>query len=258
MGRRTKWENEERPVEEKIIEIVASSDARGVRFTEIVALAEKESISRATVARTLSMLKKKGLVKQNGAYRLAMEAVQWKHAQRSLFSVLSMYIFNDVIDAIGQKKFNDEEFTRVFTSKIGALAMYVLLIGISEAAKNNPKSAGKWIEEAFGTLPQKYGWRVCLNRQIFGGPVILKQPIMLKKLPVPEIVVDNDVIYSKSPSTADKGLAAEVFRELSPIPAERLASLKESLKKLFPSEVEVLDEALFQIKKAANVSQKGR
>ncbi len=258
MGRRTDWESEERSIDEKIIEIIASSDARGIRFTEIVALAEKESISRATVARTLTTLKEKGLVKQNGAYRLSMEAVQWKHAQRSMFSVLSMYIFNDVIDAIGQKKFSDEEFTRVFTGKIGALAMYVLLIGISEAVKNNPKSAGKWIEEAFGTLPQKYGWRVCLNRQIFGGPVNLKQPIMLQKLPIPEIVVDNDTIYLKPPSTGERGLAAEVFRELPPIPVERLTSLQESLKTLYPDEVEILDEALSQIKKAANVSQKRR
>lgn len=257
MGRRSDYENELRPIEEELVEIVASSDARGLRFTDIAELAKKAGISQATVARSLLVLKKKGLIKQDGVYRLSMEAIQWKHAQRSLFSVLSMYIFNDVISAISQRRLEDEEFTKMFTGKIGALAMYVLLSGLSKA-RDNPENAGKWIEEAFGTLPQKYGWRVCVNRQIFGGPVKLKRPITLERLPVPEIVVENDVIYVKLPSTAEPGLTARVLKECPPIPSERLTSLQESLKKLFPEEVAVLDEALSQIKEAASVSRKGR
>lgn len=255
LGRRSDYENELRPIEEKLVEIVASSDARGMRFTDIAELAKKAGISQATVARSLLVLKKKGLIKQDGVYRLSMEAIHWKHAQRSLFSVLSMYIFNDAIDGIGQGEFEDEEFTRMITGKIGALAMYVLLTGLSKA-RADPENAGKWIEEAFGTLPQKYGWRVCMNRQIFGGPVRLARPIMLERLPVPEIVVENDVIYVKLPSTAEAGLTAKVLKECPPIPAKRLDSLQGSLKKLFPKEVGVLDEVLSQIKEAASVSKR--
>jgi len=47
-------------------------------------------------------------------------------------------------------------------------------------------------EEGFGTLIQKDGWRICLNRQIFGKPVPLKRPITLKKPVMPEITVDEE------------------------------------------------------------------
>ena len=257
LGRRSDLEIELNPIEEKLVEVVASSDVRGMRFADIVALAEKAGISRATVARYLSTLLKRGVVKKDGVYKLAMEAVHWKHAQRSLFSVLSMHIFNDVLDAISQGKLKDDEFTKLFTGKIGALAMYTFLRGLS-VAERKPEEAGKWIEETFGTLVQKYGWRVCLNRQIFGGPKRLRQPIFLERLPVPEIIVEEDTIYVKLPSTVEPGLAARVLEELRPIPAGKIVALKVSLKKLYPKEVELLDNAMYEIKEAAKVSRKRR
>jgi len=220
-------------------------------------LAEKAGISRATVARYLSALVKRDVVKKDGVYKLAMEAIHWKHAQRSLFSVLSMHIFNDILEAISQGKLEDDEFTKLFTRKIGALAMYTFLLGLS-VAERKPKEAGKWIEEAFGTLVQKYGWRICLNRQIFGGPKRLGQPIVLDRLPVPEIIVEEDTIYVKLPSTVEPGLAARFLRELRPIPADKIDALKDSLKKLYPKEVELLDNAMYEIKEAAKVSGKRR
>jgi DNA-binding Lrp family transcriptional regulator len=257
LGRRSDLENELSPIEEKIVEVIASSDVRGMRFAKVVVRAEKAGISRATVARYLSTLVKRGVVKKNGVYRLAMEAVHWKHAQRSLFSVLSMHMFNDILDAISQGRLEDEDFTRLFTGKIGALAMYTFLRGLT-VAERDPKEAGKWIEEAFGTLVQKYGWRVCLNRQIFGGPTRLRHSITLERLPVPEIIVEEETIYAKLPSTIEPGLAARVLKELPPIPVDKIAALKDSLKKLYPKEVELLDNAMYEIEEAAKVSRNRR
>lgn len=260
MGRRTDWENESKPIEEKLVEIVASSELEGMRFAEIVRQAKKADISRATVARYLSKLVEKGLIKKEDLggrkvyYKLTMEAIVGKHVQRSLFSVLSMHLFNDVLEDASTGRLTDEEFTRIFTGRIGALAMYTLLTGLSMATKD-PEEAGKWVEEAFGTLIQKSGWRTCLNRQIFGKPMPLKHPITLKEHPVPEITVEEGVIYVKLPSSIEPGLTMRVLRELPPIPENRLIELKNSLKQLYPEETELLDNAFHQIREAARISK---
>jgi len=255
LGRRSDLENELSPIEEKLVEVIATSDVRGMRFADIVALAEKAGISKATVARYLSALVNRGVIKKNKVYKLAMEAVHWKHAQRSLFSVLSMHVFNDILDAASQGTLEDKEFASLFTGKIGALAMYTLLHGLS-MANRSPEEAEKWIEETFGTLPQKYAWRVCLNRQIFGGPIRLRSPISLKNLPVPEIVVEKETIYVKLPSTIEPGLTARVLKELPHIPVDKLIALKDSLKELYPKEVELLENVLHEISEAAKISQR--
>ena len=126
------------------------------------------------------------------------------------------------------------------------------MLGLSKA-EHDPVEAGKWIEEAFGTLLQKYGWRVCLNRQIFGGPVRLKRPIASEQLAVPEIVIEEKKIYVKLPSAIEPGLAAKVLKEIPPIPEYRLNALKDSLKKLYPKEV---DNIVHEIKEAAKISVK--
>jgi hypothetical protein len=249
-------ENELNPIEEKLVEIIASSDARGIRFTEIVALAKKESHSRASVARSLSSLCKRKIIKKNGVYRLSMEAIHWKHAQRSLFSTLAMHIFNKVVEDASKKSLSDDEFTKVFAEKIGTLAMFVILHGLSKA-KTNSIEGGKWLEQAFGTLPQKYGWRVCVNRQIFGGPTSLANPVLLEKLPIPEIIVEDDVIYVKPPSTIEPGITARILDQLQPIPKKRLDDLYASLTKLFPKEVSMLNEVLRQINEASKISRIG-
>jgi len=257
LGRRSDFENDLHPIEEKIVEIIASSDVRGIRFADVVFLAEKSGISRASTSRYLKVLVKKGVVQKDGVYKLAMEAAHWKHAQRSLFSVLSMHIFNDIIDASSQGRLDNEEFTRLFTGKIGAVAMYTFLLGLSKANRDS-EEAGKWIEEAFGTLVQKSGWRKCLNRQIFGGPKRLRRSITLDRLPVPEIVIEDESIYIKLPSTIEPGLTAKILEEIPTIPLDKIVSLKASLKKHFPKEVELLDSAYAQVEEAAKISRKGR
>jgi len=256
MGRRSDYENELNPIEEKLTEIIASSDFRGIKFAEIVKIAEKHGISRATTARYLNRMTKKGIVRKDSAYRLAMEAVHWRHAQRSLFSVLAMHLFDDIYEKASSGKLTDKEFAKLFSSKIGVLAMYTMLVGLSKAERN-PEEGGKWIEEAFGTLIQKDGWRVCLNRQIFGGPIRLQHPIKLEQPIAPEIIVEEGTIYVKLPRAIEPGLAIKVLKGLPPIPKKRLEELKAALAELYPNEVKILDGVLNQIKEAARISKMG-
>jgi DNA-binding Lrp family transcriptional regulator len=255
MGRRSDLENEFRPIEEKLVEIVASSDYRGIRFVDIVQLAEKAGISRPSVARHLNALTRRGIIKKDGVYKLAMEAVHWKHAQRSLFSVLAMHLFDDIFEKAGQGKLSDEEFIQLFARRVGTLAIYTLLVGISKAEKH-PEEGGKWIEEAFGTLIQKDGWRSCLNRQIFGGVVKLKREIRLEQPLRPEIEMAEGTIFVRSPYAIQHGLAGKVLKELPPIPNNRVNLLKDCLKKLYPKETELLDDVLNLIVEAAAQSKR--
>lgn len=256
MGRRSDFENEFRPIEEKLVEIVASSDYRGIRFVDIVSLAEKARVSRRTVARCLNALVKNGVIKKDGAYHLTMEAINWKHAQRSLFSVLAMHLFDDIFEKTGRGEIRNEEFMRLFVDRVGVLALYTLLVGFGKAEKH-PEEGGKWIEEAFGTLIQKDGWRACLNHQIFGGLVTLKSPIRLEQPLAPEIKLVDETIYVSLPSAIQPGLAGKVLKELPKIPDGRLDLLKDCLKSLYPKETELLDNILDVINKAA-VQSRGR
>ncbi|MEM2129915.1 MAG: hypothetical protein QXZ70_04875 [Candidatus Bathyarchaeia archaeon] len=256
MGRRSEFENEFHPIEEKLVEIVARADYRGMRFGDIAYFAENEGISRRSVARYLNALVDKGILKKDGAYRLAMEAINWKHSQRSLFSVLCMHLFDELYEKTGQGMLNDEEFVELFTRRVGVLALYTLLVGISKAAENHPEEGGKWIEEAFGTLVQKDGWRACLNRQLYGGVVKLMSSIRLGQPLMPEIEMRGETIYVRPPAAVQPGLAAKVFKELpKPIPRNRINLLKACLKKLYPSETELLDDALNKINLAVATSK---
>ncbi len=255
MGRRSSFEEEYRPIEEKLVEIIARSEYQGQRFVKIVEKAEKAGISKPSVARHLNALVKKGILKKDGVYRLAMEAINWKHAQRSLFSILAMHVFDDLYERAGEGKIADEEFTRLFTTRIGALAMYTMLVGLGKVGKQ-PVEGGKWIEEAFGTLVQKDGWRSCLDRQLYGGVVKLKVPIRLGEPLTPEIVVNEETIYVRLPSAVHPGLAGRVLQELPEIPSGRLELLKGCLKKLYPTETALLEDALEKINNAVAASKK--
>jgi hypothetical protein len=257
MGRRTDWETESHPVEEKLVEIVSRADYKGVRFGDIVDLAKDEGISRPSVARYLSTLVKKGILKKDGGYRLAMEAINWKHAQRSVFSVLSMHLFDDIFEKAGQGVLSNSEFVELFTRRVGILALYTILVGLEKAFKNGPKEGGRWIEEAFGTLIQKDGWRMCVDRQVFGEIVTLKTPIRLEQPLRPKIEVEDGTIYVRSPEAIKRGLAGQVLKELSkPIPPDRLELLKKCLKDVYPAETEVLDDAINLIMTTAAQSRR--
>jgi len=249
--------NEFHPIEEKLVEIVARSDYRGIRFGDIVNLADKEGIPRPTVARYLKTLVASGILKKDGTYKLAMEAIKWKHAQRSLFSVLAMHVFDDIFEKSGQGILSDKEFTELFINRVGVLALFTILEGFNKTSENKPEEGGKWIEDAFGTLIQKDGWRMCVSRQIFGEIVTLKGAIKLDTPLRPEIELADGTLYVRPPSAIKPGLAGKVLKELPPIPKERLNLLKTCLKSLYPIETEVLDAALDLISNAADQS-KGR
>ena len=257
MGRRTTFENEYHPIEEKLVEIVARSDCRGLRFGDIVDFAKKEGISKPSVARYLKILTHKHILKKDGTYKLAMEAINWKHAQRSLFSVLAMHLFDDLFEKAGQGIIIDKDFVELFTKRVGVLALYTILEGFNKTSENNPEEGGKWIEEAFGTLIQKDGWRMCVSRQIYGEIVTLMDAIKLDTPLRPEIELADGTLYVRPPSAIKPGLAGKVLKELPPIPKERLKLLRTCLKNLYPMETQVLDEALDLISNAADQS-KGR
>ncbi len=257
MGGRSKFEKDSKPIEDKLVDIVARADYRGLQFGDIVFFAKAEGISRRSVARYTKALVKKGILKKNGTYRLAMEAINQKHAQRSLFSVLAMHLFDELYEKTGQGALNDEEFIELFTKRVGVLALYTLLVGISKAAESHPEEGGKWIEDAFGTLVQKDGWRSCLNRQVYGGVVQLMSSIRLGEPLMPEIEIKDKTIYVRPPSAIQPGLAGKVFKELpKPIPRDRINLLKTCLKKLYPTETELLDDALNKINMAVATSKK--
>lgn len=252
-----------RESEKTILQTLMSAPNQQLRWSDLL---QKTELSKRTLSLSLKDLQRKGSVKRfvdshakeyppPVYYKLAIEALHMEHAQRSLFSVLSMYLFNEILEGASTGRLRDEEFTRLFTERIGALAMYTLLEGLSMAVKD-PKEAGKWIEEAFGTLIQKNGWRICLNRQIFRKRIPLKRPITLKEPAVPEITVEEGVIYVKLPSAIEPGLTMRVLKEMPQIREDRLRELKNSLKKLYPEETKILDNALYRVREAARVSRK--
>ena len=258
MGRKTKWENETHTIEDKLIEIISTAENNGLKFGDIVLSAKNEGISRPSVARHLRSLVRNGTVKKNnGKYQLAMEAINGKHAQRSLFSVLSMHLFDDVFEKAGQGTLNDQDFIEQFTRRVGILALYTILTGLEKASNKEFKEAGRWIEESFGTLIQKDGWRMCVDRQVYKEVVNLKTKIKLQQPITPIIEVKNDAIYVHTSQAIQVGMASRVLKELSKsIPMDRLKLLKACLKNLYPEETELLDNIINLIKTAEAQSKR--
>ena len=113
-------------------------------------------------------------------YKLVAGALKHGYVRRILFSILSTQLFNDVFEATGKKGWSNEQFVRRFSEKVGLLVLFVLHVGLS-IGRNDPEEGGKWIEEAFGTLIQKYAWRRCFFRHILGGEYKLKRPVLLEE-----------------------------------------------------------------------------
>ena len=72
----------------------------------------------------------------------------------------------------------------------------------------------------------------------------------------PEIELADGTIYVRPPSAIRQGLAGKVLKELPPIRTDRLNWLKADLKTLYPTEIELLDEALDLISNAAAQSKR--
>ncbi|MCW4019965.1 MAG: winged helix-turn-helix transcriptional regulator, partial [Candidatus Bathyarchaeota archaeon] len=123
-----------RESEKTILQTLMSASNQQLRWSDLL---QKTELSKRTLSLSLKDLQRKGLVKRfvdshakeyppPVYYKLAIEALHMEHTQRGLFSILSMHLFNDILEGVSTGTLTDEEFTRLFTSRIGVLAMYTL------------------------------------------------------------------------------------------------------------------------------------
>jgi len=157
-------------------------------------------------------------------------------------------VFNDVFEATGKRAWSDKEFVQRFTKKIGVLAIFVLYVGLSRG-REDPEEGGKWIEEAFGTLIQKYAWRRCFFRQILEGEYDLKYPVLLRE-PVAPKFKDELVVL---PEAFVSGLTAKILGALREIKQDRIEAFERALEEVYPEEMEKLNEILALIQNGAEV-----
>jgi len=203
-------------------------------------------LSKSVLAEHLRRMEKYGMVRRflpskgkRHRYKLLAGATIHGHIQRTLFSYLSTQVFNDLFIALEDGSIPNKVFFESFSKKIGVVAMYTLLIGL-ERARDDPDESGKWFEEAFGDLIQKYSWRRCFYRQIFGGAYDLKHPVNLKEPVMPE--VKDELI--RLPEAFEPGLTGRLHHELPQIPAGRIRQFKTDLHEAYPEDTGTLDFAL--------------
>ena len=114
--------------------------------------------------------------------------------------------------------------------------------------KNDPAEGGKWIEEGFGTLIQKYAWRRCFSRQIMGGEYDLVKPVQLKGSV--NLELKGELITL--PGAYVPGVTEEILRNMPEIDKGRLETFKRSLEEVYPEEMKKLNELLSLIKMEVN------
>jgi DNA-binding Lrp family transcriptional regulator len=242
--RQKKQESEER--------IINALGGKELRFTELL---KKTGLSKPVLNAHIKRLRKEGKIKRikpknkRPRYKLLAGALKYGYIRRILFSVLSTQIFNDVFEATGKGAWSDEEFVRRFSQKIGGLAIFVLYLGLSIGI-DDPEEGGKWIEDAFGTLFQKYAWRRCFFRQIFGGGYDLRTPILLKEPVSPEL--RGDLV--KLPEAFIPGLSSKILSKMPNIPHNRMEAFKRLLDEIFPEEMERLNEIITLIENGSEVN----
>lgn len=228
-----------RESEEKIINALGGMK---LRFTELL---KKTGLSKPVLNAHLKRMRKEGKIKRikqenrRPRYKLVAGAMKHGHIRRILFSVLSTQVFNDVFEATNSGAWSNEEFVAKFSKKIGALAIFVLYVGLS-IGREDPEEGGKWIEEAFGTLIQKYAWRRCFFRQILGGPYDLKHPVVLQEPVTPEF--SGELV--RLPEAFVPGLTAKILSNLPEVPQNKMEAFKRSLEEVYPEEMEKLNEIL--------------
>jgi len=222
--------------------IFKALEGEGKTFSELIRLT---GLSKAVLIGHLKSLKERREIKREFdekrgrvVYLLTKEALRSEYVKRHLFDMISVRIFNDVFDSAGRMP--DKEFLSSFTQKIGALATYSFLIALSKK-KQNAEEAAKWMDD-FASQLQKYVWRRCLCRQIFGGPYQLKEPVEIgKPLPTFEEGKDGKVLV-ELPEAFKQSKTAEILKKLPKIQRRRLEEVKNALGDLYPQEVKRLDE----------------
>lgn len=225
--------------EEKIIHALSGIE---LRFTE---LQKKTGLSKPVLNDHLKRMQKESKIKRmkqrnrRPRYKLVAGALKHGYIRRTLFSVLSTRVFNDVFEATASQAWSDKEFVSRFSKKIGVLAIFVLYVGLS-IGQEDPEEGGKWIEEAFGTLIQKYAWRRCFFRQILKGEYDLKRPVVLQEPVIPEFIGE----LVRLPDAFVPGLTARILGQIQKAPQGRMEAFKRSLEEVYPEEIEKLNEIL--------------
>jgi len=234
--------------EEKIINVLGGKE---LSFTQLLRLT---GLSRPVLSAHMKRMQEDGKVmkiqeeNKRGRYKLVAGALKYGYIRRILFSVLSTQVFNDVFEATSNKAWSDREFVRRFSKKIGVLAIFVLYVGLS-IGREDPEEGGKWIEEAFGTLIQKYAWRRCFFRQILEGEYDLKRPVVLQEPVTPEFIGE----LVRLPEAFVSGLTAKILSNLPEISQNKMEAFKRSLEKVYPEEMEKLNKILALIENGSEV-----
>ena len=220
-------------------------------FTEIM---RETGLSRKTVAYWLRILAGEGLIRKEGRkWKLAGPIpLDYGPVQRVVFSTLSTKIFNDLFEVAG--RISHEEFLDEFTRKVGLLAVVAMLIGLEVSTEDFddkkviiPKYAregAEWIERAFATPFQKYAWRRCLFRQVYGGPYRLKEPVELDDPAMIEFTKEGDKILVKPTAAYGPKTTEKILSNLPEVPQERLKGLWDALRRMYPREAKVFEEIL--------------
>ena len=237
-----------RESEEKIINALGGMK---LRFTELL---KKAGLSKPVLNAHLKRMQKEGKIrrikqrKRRPQYELVAGAMKHGYIRRILFSVLSTQVFNDVFEATSSGAWSDEEFVERLSKKIGVVAIFVLYVGLS-IGREDPEEGGKWIEEAFGTLIQKYAWRRCFLRQILEGPYDLNPPVMLQEPVSPEF--SGELV--KLPEAFVPGLTARILSNLPEVSQDKMEAFKHSLEEVYPKEMEKLNEILALVENGSEV-----
>ena len=231
-----------RKSEEKIINALAGQERR---FEQLL---KTTGLSRPVLNQHLQRMQKEGKLKKGeGGYVLLTGGLECGYIKRGVFSVLSTQLFNDLFEATGTGKLSDKDFIQRFNEKVGLLESFILYLGLT-LRKNDPTEGGKWIEEGFGTLIQKYAWRRCFSRQIMHGEYDLLKPVQLKGSV--NLEVKGELITL--PGAYVPGVTEEILRNMPEIDNGRLETFKRSLEEAYPEEMKKLNELLSLIKMEVN------
>ena len=225
--------------EEKIINALGGEERRFIELLKMTGL------SKPVLNNHLHRMQKEGKVKKikqkkgRSLYKLVAGALEHGYIKRILFSVLSTQVFNDVFDATGTREWTDKEFIHRFNEKVGLLELTVLYIGLSIGRKD-PEEGGRWIEEAFGTLIQKYAWRRCFFRQIMGGEYELKHPVLLEE----PVTLEFKGKLVGLPGAFVPDVTAKILREMPEMPRDKLEGFRLSLEEAYPEDMKKLNHIL--------------
>jgi len=173
-------------------------------------------------------------------YELNRIPVYSERGRRSLFSMFSMEIFDDLDKVVRNRSHPDREVLKRFCEKIGLLALYTFLLGLSV---KEPEEADKWIREGFATAHQKFQLLSMLIGRICYGMMKFRERSDTKEIVRRAFGWHKDEGIYISFTTAEELWLNPKLMELviEQLPDSRIEELKNTLRKLYPEDVALLD-----------------